>query len=158
MIYAARGLLLCLYLATAVLLSAQAEDTILSKKLADINPCAALKTDILFTTIGIDRTRHANVQSVSISINDDTANLNSTGALECKTSQNATFQKWVGADFLITGNADLANCDAAIASVSLFNERGDLGAILDAFRGEVEPLLSELARDQIVQFCQALSS
>lgn len=137
---------------------AEAEAHILSQKLAEAQPCASLKTEALFTTIGVDRVRNASVRTVSFIIDGDDIQLSTNGALECKTSDSAFRKTWVGADFTAVGFANLQNCDAATAEVRLSHARGELGPLLEAFQRDVESSLTGLARDEIKKICLFVSS
>lgn len=146
---------------TAMLLlcdiGAASSANIISRAIERAQPCSSLKTEVkqvLTVTIGIDKFKGSEVETLKIDIVGDKAKAALVGSLACRTSDEAVIKGDASARFSADADLNLATCVAAPVTVRILSAGGTFKAAIEAFKGDIQNAVEKAIVEQTKALCQ----
>lgn len=138
----------------ALLLPTAHAGTMVEDLIAQENPCKQLKTQLMGSSIGVDKLKRVKVNSANIALNGDHVKLDLSGSLACETGPGSAMVGDASADLKASASASLADCKVSAVSVVLSNFGGSFRDLLSALQQPMQENLKQEIKAQLVKGCQ----
>jgi len=131
-------------------------DTVIERRLAALEPCGGLKTELAGITFGIDKLEEVALRHAEVRLLGDDVSLSFGGSLSCRTSNNSAVRGNASANIEVTSTLNLADCSIQSLLVEATDFSGTFGRILKAawvpvikpeIEGEARSILETSCRD-----------
>lgn len=127
---------------------------IISRAIERAQPCSGLQTRQLGQTIGVDKFKTADLETLKIDVSGNTAKAALVASLACKTSDQAILRGDASAKFDASAEVDLTSCVVKQVSVRIVSTGGTFGKVIGAFQNQIQKAVETSISDQAKTFCQ----
>lgn len=142
----------------ASLVPAQAAQTVVEQRLAEIKPCSYLsvKRNVAgkTVTIGFDKLDAIELRRAVVNLADDHVSFTFEGYLSCSTSEGALLQGDAAVDLTATATMDLGTCTVRSISADSVNFSGSFGPLVaSGWNLAGQPMVEREVTSMLVEAC-----
>lgn len=128
----------------------------LEARIAQMNPCEPLGTEVAGFSLGVDRVRQVNIHEADIRLRGDGVSFRMNGRLACRGRDEGEAAD-LAFDVMVSVDGILSRCEVTGSDVSLDNSEGNMSMAFDLAAPVIEGILVSRIEEEARSACTGLA-